>query len=215
MFGKQIEPLTSSERMIQKRNLNIYKTLGSSNSICLDASKNIRNAVNYESYMNVVDGFYESRKTDISNNRHCFNVQLMDNTDEFKIRTFDDVHNSFIDFKNSTAADNSANGIGEYREWDAASGAFLKPAGYKNDKGFVVEALDISGIPVTTFLREGTIERSSNIIYPYAKKGICSNLIVPKLTFFDPSGNSGKSVRDVKKFFPMSKLNFYNTMCGE
>lgn len=215
MFGKQIEPLTSSERMIQKRNLNIYKTLEYSNSICLDASKNIRNAVNYESYMRAVDGFYESRKTDISNNRNCFNVQLMDNTDEFKIRTFDDVHNSFIDFKNSTAIDNSANGIGEYRQWDVANGAFVKPAGIGNDKGFVVEALDLSGVPETTFLREGVIERSSQIIYPYAKKGICSKLIVPKLTFFDPSGNSGKSARDVKKFFPMSKLNFYNTMCGE
>jgi hypothetical protein len=215
MFGKQIEPLTSSERMIQKRNLNIYKTLEYSNSICLDASKNIRNAVNYESYMRAVDGFYESRKTDISNNRNCFNVQLMDNTDEFKIRTFDDVHNSFIDFKNSTAIDNSANGIGEYRQWDVANGAFAELAGIGNDKGFVVEALDLSGVPETTFLREGVIERSSQIIYPYAKKGICSKLIVPKLTFFDPSGNSGKSARDVKKFFPMSKLNFYNTMCGE
>jgi hypothetical protein len=215
MFGKQIEPLTSSERMIQKRNLNIYKTLEYSNSICLDASKNIRNAVNYESYMRAVDGFYESRKTDISNNRNCFNVQLMDNTDEFKIRTFDDVHNSFIDFKNSTAIDNSANGIDEYRQWNAAAGVFEKPTGIGNDKGFVVEALDLSGVPETTFLREGTIERSSQIIYPYAKKGICSKLIVPKLTFFDPSGNSGKSARDVKKFFPMSKLNFYNTMCGE
>jgi len=219
MFGKQIEPLTSSERMIQKRNLNIYKTLEYSNSICLDASKNIRNAVNYESYMRAVDGFYESRKTDISNNRNCFNVQLMDNTDEFKIRTFDDVHNSFIDFKNSTVIDNSANGIDEYRQWNAAAGVFGKPdaglIGNGTDKGFVVEALDLSGVPETTFLREGTIERSSQIIYPYAKKGICSKLIVPKLTFFDPSGNSGKSARDVKKFFPMSKLNFYNTMCGE
>jgi len=216
MFAKQTEPLTSSERMKQKRNLNIYKTLESSNNICMDASKNIRNAVNYESYMNAVDGFYESRKSDISNNRNCFNVQLIENTDEFTIRTFDDVYNSFIDFKNS-AVDKTNTGLGEYKLWNPATNSFTKPAsgiGSGGDNGFVVEASDVSGVPLTNFLKTGIIEKAADIVYPYVKKGICSKLIIPKLTFFDPSGNSGQTARDVKKFFPMSKLNFYPTMCG-
>tara|TARA_B100000674_G_C37724586_1_gene861405 strand:- start:77 stop:733 length:657 start_codon:yes stop_codon:yes gene_type:complete len=216
MFAKQKEPLTSSERLKQKRNLTIYKTLESSNNICMDASKNIRNAINYESYLNVVDGFYESRKSDISNNRNCFNVQLLDDTDEFKIRTFDDVYNSFIDFKNSSVNKENT-GLGEFTLWNPNTFTFVKPAsgiGTGTDQGFVVEADDISGVPVTNFLKKRSIEKASDIVYPYMKKGICSNLIIPKLTYFDPSGNTGKTARDLKKFFPMSKLSFYPTMCG-
>jgi hypothetical protein len=79
MFGKHKEPLTSSERIKQKRNLAIYKSVQQSKNICMDISKNIKNVINYETYMNVVDGYYESRKEDISNNRNCFNVQLTGN----------------------------------------------------------------------------------------------------------------------------------------
>ena len=211
MFAKQIEPLTSSERMIQKRDLNIYKTLESSNNVCMDSSKNIRNVINYESYMNVVNGYYESRKLDISNNQDCFNVKLLDNDDEFVINTFDDVHNSFIDFKNAEII-NETSGIKRNSIWD--NNEFVDNEN-TTDKGFVVEAQDISGVPVTTFLKKKNIEKAADITYPYIKKGICSKLIVPKLTFFDPSGNSGKTVRDVKKFFPMSHLSFYPTMCGK
>ena len=217
MFAKQIEPLTSSERMKQKRNLNIYKSLESSNNVCMDASKNIRNVINYECYMNVVNGFYESRKSDISNNKNCFNVQLLDDTDEFRIRTFDDVYNSFIDFKNSSI-DKTNMGLDEYRLWNPSTNTFVKPSsgiGSGGDNGFIAEANDISGVPITNFLRTGIIEKASDIIYPYAKKGVCSKLMIPKLTFFDPSGNSGKTDRDVKRFFPMSKLSFYPTMCGK
>lgn len=217
MFAKQIEPLTSSERMKQKRNLNIYKSLESSNNVCMDASKNIRNVINYECYMNVVNGFYESRKSDISNNKNCFNVQLLDDTDEFRIRTFDDVYNSFIDFKNSSI-DKTNMGLDEYRLWNPSTNTFVKPSsgiGSGGDNGFIAEANDISGVPITNFLRTGIIEKASDIIYPYAKKGVCSKLMIPKLTFFDPSGNSGKTARDVKRFFPMSKLSFYPTMCGK
>ena len=217
MFAKQIEPLTSSERMKQKRNLNIYKSLESSNNVCMDASKNIRNVINYECYMNVVNGFYESRKSDISNNKNCFNVQLLDDTDEFRIRTFDDVNNSFIDFKNSSI-DKTNMGLDEYRLWNPSTNTFVKPSsgiGSGGDNGFIAEANDISGVPITNFLRTGIIEKASDIIYPYAKKGVCSKLMIPKLTFFDPSGNSGKTARDVKRFFPMSKLSFYPTMCGK
>ena len=215
MFGKHKEPLTSSERMKQKRNLTIYKTLKQSNNICMDISKNIKNAVNYESYMNAVNGYYESRKEDISNNRNCFNVQLTGNDVEFRINTFDDVKNSFIDFKNSSNPING-NGVGVYSKWDAAINDF-DPSSATVDEGFVVRAeIDLStNSAVTNFLKRGTIEKASNIIYPYIKKGVCGKLIVPKLTFFDPSGNLGKqSARDIKRFFPMSKLSYYPTLCN-
>ena len=78
-----------------------------------------------------------------------------------------------------------------------------------DDNGFVVSAIkDLSGESGSTFFQPNTIEKSSQIIYPYEKKGYCSKLIIPKLTFFDPSGNSGGKIsRDIKKFFPMSKLS--------
>jgi hypothetical protein len=109
-------------------------------------------------------------------------------------------------------------GLSEYKLWNSSTNTFVKPAsgiGSGGDNGFVVEANDISNVPITNFLTTGTIEKASDIIYPYAKKGVCSKLMIPKLTFFDPSGNSGKTARDIKRFFPMSKLNFYPTMCGK
>jgi hypothetical protein len=198
MFGKQFEPLTSSERMKQKRNCAIYQTLATSKNISLDVSKNIRKAVNYESYMNAVNGFYESMKMDISKNRDCFNVQLMKDTDVFKINTFDDVHNSFVDFDN---AQEPIHGIETHKVWNGT-----QYDDKNTDKGFVVYAADISGVSSSNFHDTETIERSADIIYPYTKKGVCSKLIVPKLTYFDPSGNSGKTARDIKYFFPMSKF---------
>ncbi len=217
MFGKHKEPLTSSERMKRKRNLAIYKSAQQSNNICMDVSKNIKNVVNYETYMNVVDGYYESRKEDISNNRNCFNVQLTGNDVEFRIKTFDDVNNSFIDFKNASNTI-SGNGLGKFSTWNSSNNAFERPTtgdGSTNNEGFVVHANDISGTSVTNFLTQGTIEKASDIIYPYIKKGVCSNLIVPKLTFFDPSGNLGKqSARDVKRYFPMSNLSHYPNLCN-
>ena len=215
MFAKHREPLTSSERMKQKRNLNIYKTLESSNNIKLDKSNNIKNVVNYESYMNVVNGFYESRKLDISNNRDCFNVQLIDDTDDFKINTFEDVHNSFIDFKNT--AENKM-GISNYKVWNATTNSFEAPVapniGSSTDEGFVVQAVDVSGSALTNFLTAGGIEKAADIVYPYKKKGICSKLIIPNLTFYDPSGNIGKpTARDVKRFFPMSRISYNSSTC--
>ena len=223
MFGKHQEPLTASERMKQKRNLAIYKSLETSNDVCMDASKNIRNVINYESYMNVVDGFYQSKKLDISNNRHCFNVQLMDDTDSFKINTFNDVNNSFIDFESAqdsgiVSLDN--NGVEDFKVWDGTeyidgNGDAATIGG--EDKGFVVYSqTDGSGNSTTNFLTTGTIERSSKIIFPYEKKGTCAKLIVPKLTFFDPSGNIGsKSARDIKYYFPMSSLSYYSNLCKD
>lgn len=220
MFGKHQEPLTASERMKQKRNLAIYKSLETSNDVCMDASKNIRNVINYESYMNVVNGFYQSKKLDISNNRHCFNVQLMDDTDSFKINTFNDVNNSFIDFEGAedeglVSLDDT--GIEEFRQWDGTQyiDANVNPTTGGNDKGFVVYSrTDGSGNSATNFLNKGTIERSSKIIFPYEKKGTCANLVVPKLTFFDPSGNIGsQAARDIKYYFPMSSLSYYSNFC--
>mgnify|MGYP005645456431 CR=1 FL=1 len=220
MFGKFQEPLSSSERMKQKRNLEIYKSLETSNDVCLDASKNIRNVINYESYMNVVNGFYQSKKLDISNNRLCFNVELMGEEDAFKIRTFDDVNNSVVDFEgaiNNDSVDTSNMGIEEFKTWDGTqfNDGNTVVADGGDDKGFVVYSQrDGSGNATTNFLQTGTIERASNIIYPYEKKGSCANLIVPKLTFFDPSGNLGnQAARDIKYFFPMSELSYYSTLC--
>ena len=204
MFGKQFEPLTSSERMKQKRNLNIYHCLEESNNVCLDVSKNIRNAVNYESYRNAINGFYESKKEKPSiANRDCFNVVLEDNTSTFNINTFDDVRNSFIDW------DGHADNYGNTEDLEN-----MGISGNATDKGFVVSSYDSSGVPLSTFFNTGVIEKSSQIIYPYEKKGLCSKLYVPKLTFFDPSGNLSKnSHRDIKYFFPMSKLSGYENRC--
>jgi len=237
MFGKHIEPLTSSERLKKKRNLEIYKSLVTSSNkkkekVCLDKDNNVRNAINYESYMNVVDGFYENIKKNSSccendKNANCFNVYLKDDASLFKINTFDDVNNSFIDFENASVVyDSSENGIGSFTKWIPGDGSVINPAGYfepdtdsitgdiNEDKGFFVEAVKgISG-STSTFFQKGAIEKSSKIIYPYDKKGTCAKLIIPKLTFFDPNGNSGgKVARDIKYFFPMSKLSKYNDKC--
>lgn len=226
MFGKHVEPLSSSERLKQKRNLEIYKSLVNSSNkkletVCLDDKNNIKNAVNYESYMNVVNGFYECIKTNpVCNNKseknNCFNVYLKDNTSTFKINTFDDVNNSFIDFENADVVyDASENGIGEAENWNATNNVFDDDT-TTDDKGFVVSAVkDLSGEAGSTFFQTGIIEKASKIIFPYEKRGPCAKLVIPKLTFFDPSGNSGGVIaRDIKHFFPMSKLSKYEDMCG-
>lgn len=224
MFGKHIEPMTSSERLKKKRNLEIYKSLvnpsaKSNRNICLDKNNNIKNVINYESYMNVVNGFYECLKKnpECNNNNeknNCFNVYLKDDDDVFKINTFTDVENSFIDFENANVTyDISENGISRNLRWDVNNNEFNELE--ESDMGFVVNAIkDLSGESGSTFFQSGTIEKSSKIIYPYEKKGVCSKLIIPKLTFFDPNGNSGgKIARDIKKFFPMSKLSKFNDRC--
>jgi len=287
MFGKQVEPLSSSERIKRKRNLAIYtsltsKTIKKTKNICLNADGNIKNALNYESYMNIVNGFYEHIKTkskknvkittqtgaeknintltqaeinqltadekikydNYISNSNCFNVYLNDDTDSFTINTFDDVKNSFIDFDNAEIGYNKEEyGIDEYKKWvpsffqpqeTASEGVkdveqernyFENP---KNDndestiepRGFVAYALEHRGEDGTVnaassdILSSGTIERSSKIVYPYEKKGDCAKLVIPKLTFFDPKGNSGSKIfRDIKYFFPMSNITKYKDMC--
>lgn len=267
MFGKHKEPLSSSERIKNKRNLAIYNSLTSSKNkknkknrnVCLDHSGNVRNAINYETYMNTVNGFYESIKknskknvfitingakknidyisqteftnavtnntitdddqkiyNDYISNSNCFNVYLNDDTDSFIINTFDDVNNSFIDFDNNEKYSNEEFGIDVNKTWASENGGGYIPSN-NIDKGFVAHStVDISSNPLSNVLKTGTIEHSSKIVYPYEKKGDCAKLVVPKLTFFDPNNNSTvKVARDIKYFFPMSKLNKYKDMCNK
>ena len=65
MFGKSFEPLSQSERIKNKRNKEIYKSVQNSKDICLDSNGNIKSAKNYESYLNTVNGFYECKKSHI------------------------------------------------------------------------------------------------------------------------------------------------------
>ena len=78
MFGKSFEPISQSERIKNKRNKTLYQSVSSSNDICLDKNGNIKNAKNYESFMNTVNGYYECKKEDISKNQTCFNTYLDD-----------------------------------------------------------------------------------------------------------------------------------------
>ena len=91
MFGKTFEPLSQSERIKNKRNKTIYQSISSSNNICLDKNGNIKNAKNYESFMNTVNGYYECKKDDTEKNQTCFNTYLDNKTDEFSVSTFEDV----------------------------------------------------------------------------------------------------------------------------
>ena len=57
MFGKTFEPISQSERIKNKRNKEIFKSIQSSKDICLYSNGNIKSAKNYESYLNAVNGF--------------------------------------------------------------------------------------------------------------------------------------------------------------
>ena len=97
MFGKHKEPLSSSERIKNKRNLAIYNSLTSSKNtknrknknVCLDNSGNVRNAINYETYMNTVNGFYESIKKNAKKNVFITINNIKKNIDEISQEEFD------------------------------------------------------------------------------------------------------------------------------
>ena len=99
MFTKSFEPLSQSERIKNKRNKAIFQSVSNSNDVCLDKNGNIKNAKNYESFMNTVNGFYECKRNDISNNRDCFNTYLDNGTDNFSVSTFQDAQSNFVDFQ--------------------------------------------------------------------------------------------------------------------
>ena len=99
MFGKSFEPLSQSERIKNKRNKEIFKSIQSSKDICLDSNGNIKSAKNYESYLNTVNGFYECKKSDPEINKEFFNTYLENDLDAFSVSTFQDIKSNTVNFQ--------------------------------------------------------------------------------------------------------------------
>lgn len=190
MFGKSFEPISQSERIKNKRNKTIFKAVSSSNDICLDKNGNIKNAKNYESFMNTVNGYYECKKEDVSNNKDCFNTYLDDKTDEFSISTFEDVQSNFVDFQMYDDDDTNRSAIGRKKiksNFDGTNTTFA--AADSEDRG-------------------SNIVTAANVVYPFKKPGLCSKYVIQDVSYFDPSGNfNSKFAKDIKKYFPLTKLN--------
>jgi len=193
MFGKSFEPLSQSERIKNKRNKAIFKARTSSNDVCLDKNGNIRNAKNYETFMNVVNGFYECKKENPTNNKECFDTYLDNKTDEFSVSNFHDIRGNFIDFQ---MVDTEGT-----RESNARKNVRATLQG-KNTQFNSVQTTN-SGIVLP-----GNIVDASDMVYPYKKKGLCADYVIQNISFFDPSGNlSNKYSKNIKKHFPLTKLS--------
>tara|TARA_B110000967_G_C18894811_1_gene569799 strand:+ start:3611 stop:4180 length:570 start_codon:yes stop_codon:yes gene_type:complete len=187
MFTKSFEPLSQSERVRNKRNKAIYDGRNNSNDVCLDANGNIKNAKNYETFMNTVNGYYECKKTDISNNRDCFNTYLDSGNDSFSVNTFQDVRSNFIDFQmyDDDTTNKSAVGRKNVKAKIDGTNTFMT-------------AINSANIGINS---------AANITYPYEKPGLCSKYVIQKVSYFDPSGNFGnKFAKDIKKHFPLTKI---------
>jgi hypothetical protein len=186
MFAKSFEPLSQSERIRNKRNKAIYEGRSNSNDVCLDAKGNIKNAKNYETFMNTVNGFYECKKNDISNNRDCFNTYLDSGNDAFSVNTFQDVGSNFIDFQMyDDSNDKSAIGRKNVKAKINGTNTFMT-------------AISDANIGINS---------AANITYPYEKPGLCSDYVIQKVSYFDPSGNFGNNfAKDIKKHFPLTKI---------
>ena len=193
MFGKSFEPLSQSERIKNKRNKEIFKGIQSSNDICLDTNGNIKTAKTYESYMNTVNGFYECKKSDPTNNKDCFNTYLDDDLDTFSVSTFQDIQQNTVNFQiydgKGTAESNSRKSVKAKTD---GTNTFHTVAEFITD--------DI--------IKPHTgINSSVNITYPYNKQGLCANYVIQDVSYFDPSGNNTNFLaKDVKKYFPMTKI---------
>jgi hypothetical protein len=189
MFTKSFEPLSQSERIKNKRNKAIFQGISNSNDICLDKKGNIKNAKNYESFMNTVNGFYECKKNDISNNRDCFNTYLDEGTDNFSVTTFQDARSNFIDFQLYDES-GDAGSIGRKNVKANPDGTNSFHTSLGSD--------DTADVGINT---------AANITYPYEKPGLCSDYLLQKVSYFDPSGNFGKHfAKDIKKYFPLTKI---------
>jgi hypothetical protein len=189
MFAKSSEPLSQSERIKNKRNKAIFQGVSNSHDVCLDKTGNIRNAKNYESFMNTVNGYYECKKLDISNNRDCFNTFLESGNDAFSVTTFEDARSNFVDFQLYDETNN--------KEAVGRKNIKAKPDG-TNSFHTSIGSGDKADIGINT---------AANITYPYEKPGLCSKYILQKVSYFDPSGNFGnKFAKDIKKHFPLTKI---------
>ncbi len=193
MFGKSFEPLSQSERIKNKRNKAIFKARASSNDVCLDKNGNIRNAKNYETFMNVVNGFYECKKENPINNKNCFDTYLDNKTDEFSVSNFHDIQANFIDFQMADTENT--------RESNARKNVRATLQG-KNTQFSSVQKTS-SGIVLP-----GNIVDASDMVYPYKKQGLCAEYVIQNVSFFDPSGNlSSNYAKNIKKHFPLTKLS--------
>ena len=193
MFGKSFEPISQSERIKNKRNKAIFKARATSNNVCLDKNGNIRNAKNYETFMNVVNGFYECKKENPTNNKECFDTYLDNKTDEFSVSNFHDIRGNFIDFQ---MVDTEGT-----RESNARKNVRATLQG-KNTQFNSVQTTN-SGIVLP-----GNIVDASDMVYPYKKKGLCADYVIQNISFFYPSGNlSNKYSKNIKKHFPLTKLS--------
>lgn len=194
MFGKSFEPITQSERIKKKRNKEIFKSVKSSNDICLDNNGNIKSAKNYESYLNTVNGFYECKKSDPINNKDCFNTYLDSDLDSFSVANFQDVKANTVNFQIYDENDTKeARGRRNVKAKTDGSNTFHTVAEFVTD--------DLIN-------PESGINSSVNITYPYNKQGLCANYVIQDVSYFDPSGNfNANHAKDVKHYFPMSKIS--------
>jgi len=193
MFGKSFEPISQSERIKNKRNKAIFKARATSNDVCLDKNGNIRNAKNYETFMNVVNGYYECKKEDPTNNQNCFDTYLDDKTDEFSVSNFHDIQGNFIDFQMADTVDS--------REAKARKNVRATIQG-KNTQFDSVKT-NSSGLVLP-----GNIVDAADMVYPYKKQGLCADYVIQNVSFFDPSGNlNTKYAKNIKKHFPLTKLS--------
>lgn len=175
MFGKSFEPLSQSERIKNKRNKAIFKSVQSSNDINLDKNGNIKNVKSYESFQNTVNGFYECKKENAALNQDCFNVFLDGNDDKFSVATFEDIKSNYVNFQEyDDDNSNESNGRKYVRANDDGTNTFLDAS--------VID-------PLTSEITNG-INTAANITYPFNKQGLCSNYVIQDISFFDPSGNN-------------------------
>ena len=193
MFGKSFEPLSQSERIKNKRNKEIFKSVQTSKDICLDSNGNIKSARNYESYLNTVNGFYECKKSDPENNKECFNTYLENDLDSFSVSTFEDIKANSVNFQ-------------IYDESGTAEARGRKNVKSKTDgtNTFHTVAEFVTDDLINP---ETGINSAVNITYPYNKQGLCGNYVIQDVSYFDPSGNFNKyHAKDVKKYFPMTNI---------
>ena len=158
MFGKSFEPLSQSERIKNRRNKEIYKSVQSSKDICLDKNGNIKRATTYESYMNTVNGFYECKKSDPENNKDCFNTYLDNDFDAFNVTTFQDVKANNVNFQ-----------IYDEKGTNESRGRMNVKAKTDGTNTFHTQAEFITDDLINP---ETGINSSVNITYPYNKQGL-------------------------------------------
>tara|TARA_Y100000591_G_C21750777_1_gene654617 strand:- start:520 stop:990 length:471 start_codon:yes stop_codon:yes gene_type:complete len=107
MFGKNNEPITSSERTHNLKNKILYK----------NHTPNINTSFkNHEYYHNLIKGFIECKKVNkiSSDNSGCFDIWLNDELDNIEIKTIDDWNVSKIDYESIASNDTSLQDTGTW-----------------------------------------------------------------------------------------------------